>query len=102
MANAPLSPRSYDVGDVVRATASFKVGGVLTDPSTITFKYKNPTGTIATKLYSLGEVTKDSTGIFHYDLPVDAAGTWYYRWSSTGTAAGAAEVQMQVRESEFS
>lgn len=101
MANAPMSPRSYDVGDVVRSTATFKVAGVLTDPTTVTFKYKSPSGTIVTKTYALSEVTKDSTGIYHYDFTVDAAGTWFYRWISTGTAAGASEVQIQVRKSEF-
>lgn len=101
MANTTLSGRTYDIGDSVRTTATFKVGGVLTDPTTITLKYKNPAGTTVTKTYALSDVVKDSTGVYHFDFTTDTAGTWFYRWEGTGAAKGAAEVQIQVRASEF-
>ena len=101
MATTPLSGRSYDVGDVVRATVTLKQDTVLTDPTTLTFKYKDPAGVVLTKTYALSEVIRKSLGVFYFDFTVTASGTWFYRWVSTGTAAGAAEVQILVRKSQF-
>lgn len=99
---APIGTREYDVGDVVRTTATFKVGGVPTDPTAVTFKYKKPDGTIVTKIYGTdSEVVKDSTGTYHFEISVTASGSWSYRWASTGTAAGASERKFLVRASEF-
>lgn len=98
----PIANREYDEGDVVRITATLKVSGVLTDPGTLRFKYKNPAGTITTKVYGTDvDLVKDSVGTFHFDLTLSTQGTWWYRWESTGTAAGAKERRIQVRPSEF-
>lgn len=99
MANTPLSTRTYDVGDTVRAKVTFKVGGVLTDPATVAFSFKDPAGSVTNQ--QAGNIVKDSTGNYHSDFTVNAAGSWYYRWVGTGPASGAAEVRVQVRTSEF-
>lgn len=98
----PIGMREYDVGDVVRTTATFKVGGVLTDPTVLSFKFKTPAGVTTTKVYGIDiEVVKDSVGVYHYDVSLSASGVWSYRWVSTGTAAGASERKMLVKTSEF-
>lgn len=101
MSNPILNPE-YIEGDLIRVTAKFKVGTVLTDPTTVKVKVKNPAGTITTKTYLTdAEVVKDSAGIYHYDITLNASGSWWYRWESTGAAAGAREYRVQVRPSEF-
>lgn len=98
----PIANREYDEGDTVRTTATFKVGGVLTDPSTLVLKYKTPAGVITTKTFGTdAEVVKDSVGVYHFDLTLSAQGDWWYRWQSTGTAAGVKERRVYVRPSEF-
>ena len=99
---APIGMREYDVGDVVRTTAKYRVSGVLTDPTILSFKFKTPAGVTTTKVYGVDlDVVKDSVGVYHYDVSLATSGVWAYRWVSTGTAAGAVERKMLVKTSEF-
>lgn len=102
MPNVPISGKVYDVGDGVRTTATFTVNGALTDPSTVTFKYKSPANVVVTLAYGTDvAVVRDAVGTFHCTFTASASGSWFYRWVGTGDAAGAAERMVQVRESEF-
>jgi len=90
---------TYWEGATVRLSATFKVSGTLTDPTTVTLKTLNPSGTTAT--YTLGdsEITKDSTGTYHKDVEASVVGTWVYRWIGTGAAAGVDEAAFIVTAS---
>lgn len=87
---------SYDVGDLVRIKATFKdLNDALADPTTVTCEYKKPDGTVIS-----GDATKESTGVYRYDVAPDAAGTWYYRMSGIGNVQAASESRFIVRKSE--
>jgi len=102
MAVAPIGTREWDIGDVCQTTVQFKVGGVLTDPTTIQFRQKTPAGVATTYTYgSDTEIVRDGVGIYHFDISLSASGDWKYRWASTGTAAGATERRVYVKQSEF-
>lgn len=93
----------YDIGDAVRAIVRFTdTSKTLVDPSAITGKFKNPSGT--TTIYEYGvdaELVKSETGVYYIDIPIDTSGLWYYRYEATGTYTGAVEGYFKVRESEF-
>ena len=92
----------YDVGETVEATVHIYVNNVLTDPSTLTFKYKDPAGAISTKVYSIdGAVSKQSQGVYQGVFPVTTGGDWYFGFFSTGTAAGAGWRRVHVRPAQF-
>ena len=91
----------YDKNDLVRISATFTVASVNTDPTTVSLKVQDPSGNEATYTYALGQVTKDSTGNYHYDLAIDESGYWYYRWEGTGAVVSAAEAHLLVRRTEF-
>ena len=91
----------YDKGDLVRLTATFTVSSVNTDPTAIALKVQDPSGNEATYTYALGKVTKDGTGLYHYDLSIDETGYWYYRWEGTGAVVSAGEAHLLVRRTEF-
>lgn len=94
---------TYDVGDVVPVTAEFTVGGIFTDPTTVTLKIRRPSGVIDTKVYGVDAgVIRDSAGKFRYDIAVDEPGIWHYRWVGTGPAAAAHESRLVVVLSRFS
>jgi hypothetical protein len=95
------SPNTYDKGDLVRLTATFTVSSAVTDPTTITLKVQDPSGNEATYTYALAQVTKVSTGVYRYDLTIDEAGYWTWRWAGTGTVVAASESYLLVRGSEF-
>ena len=94
-------------GDQVRITGEFRnrSTGVLTDPTTISLKVKDPQDTTTTYTYAGATITKTSTGLYYYDLTIpddeDSEGTWHFRWVITGTLTGASEGKFKVVESEF-
>lgn len=92
---------AYDIGDVVRVTTTFTKLGVVTDPTTVTFRVKPPSGTLVDYVYGTdANVAKVSTGVFRVDVDVDAAGTWYVRSIGTGTAEGVEEIAFYVEPAQ--
>lgn len=94
---------SYDKGDVVRCSVEFRNNSeVLSDPSVVTFKVKNPAGTVTTYVYGTDiAVVKDSTGMYHVDIEIDSVGIWYYRFIGSGTLKAASEAKFTIKQSEF-
>ena len=84
---------AYDLGDTRRLSAAFTVAGnspPATDPTTLTFKMREPDGTVTTYVYVTdAEVVRDSLGNFHVDWLLAQVGRHTYRWVDTGTAAEA-------------
>lgn len=75
----------FVVGDVVTLDNEFAVDGVLTNPTTTTLTVTKPDGTAA--VYTGGQLTNPSAGVFSKDVTTDQAGTWAYKWVGTGAAA---------------
>lgn len=71
---------------------------VAVDPTTVALSVKAPNGTVTTYTYALAEIIKDSTGNYHKDLPISAAGTYRYRWTSTGTGQASEESWFVIRQ----
>jgi len=91
----------YDVGDLVRCSVECRtLAGVLSDPTTLAFKHKDPSGNVATLTYPTG-IVKLSTGKFYYDLAIDEGGFWSIRWNATGVVDAAGEKQLTVRATAF-
>lgn len=89
--------KHYDVGDLVRASATFRgLDGVAADPTAVVGKYRDPSGNIST-----ASVTQDSVGGYHFDIDVDEAGTWYYRFAGTGAIQAAGEKSFVADTSHF-
>ena len=87
----------YTLGGLLRMPATFKVGTVLTDPTTITFKYLKPSAVLVTLIYGTdAALVKDSTGKYHVDLDLDEAGLWKWRYWSTGAVQAAAQGDFRV------
>lgn len=93
---------SYVIGDLVRLKVTWRdAAGALVDPTTITCRVKNPAGTVTVYTYALGQVVRESIGVYHYDVDTSALnGTWSYRWEGTGAAVGAEEGDVLVNASK--
>ena len=102
--NSPDTPaNTHDLGDLVRVSAEFSDVATETalDPDVVKLSVRAPG--IATVTYTYGvdaEVVKDSTGNYHADLNASVAGTWYYRWFSTGEGQAADEKSFIVADHE--
>lgn len=75
-------PTIHDNGAPVSALV-----GTATDPTAVSAKVKDPTGTITT----YGSPAKDSTGNYHQDITPAIAGIWYYEWVGTGVVVAQGE-----------
>lgn len=94
---------AYIPGEVARISLTVAdAAGVAADPGALLLKLKSPSGTVTTYTYGVGaELTRDSLGNYHADLPLDAAGPWAYRWELSAPNAGAAEGVIVVQKSRF-
>lgn len=94
---------TYDIGDKVRIQGAFSdLSGAAVDPTTVECSVREPDGTITTYAWPADpEVVRLAVGEFAFDLPVDAAGVWAYRFAGTGPGHAAGERQFAVRRSYF-
>jgi uncharacterized protein YfaS (alpha-2-macroglobulin family) len=87
----------YKKGQKVRCSVNFKVADVLTDPTTVTFKSKKPSGTITPLVYLTDvAVVKDAVGQYHVDVTTDEKGEWNFRFEGTGTCVAVEEAAFNV------
>jgi hypothetical protein len=93
-------PNMYDQGDGIKLSASFTVGGVATDPTTVSLTYRTPDGTETVLTYAGGGVTKDSTGNYHVVLTASQAGSTVYQWDGTGADIASISGSFFVRGQE--
>lgn len=83
-------------GGQVHCAVYFTKDGVLTDPTTVTFKWRIGAGAVTTYVYPAAQVVKDSPGIYHVDLPVNTAGMYYVGFYATGTVVAVDEDSFNV------
>jgi len=90
---------TYMVGNQIKCQATFTVGGTATDPTTITARVKDPTGTITVYTFALATVTKTATGIYNVSVTMNLAGSWWVRWEGTGTVVATEEESVIISDS---
>ncbi len=93
---------TYDIGDYVRISSTFTQGGTVLDPTTVTLVLRAPDATSTTYTYAGATIIRESQGVYHVDVSVTAAGTYRYRWTTTGTGASSEEGWYQVRSRRVS
>src|SRR4051812_25030190 len=88
----------FDKGALVRVTTTFTspTTGAVVDPTTVTFKYRNGTGSITSWTVTAGQIVKASTGVYHADIDTTGEGTWHWAFYGTGTNQGAKEGSFDV------
>jgi hypothetical protein len=97
-------PREYLIGTMPRLAVTFKdPDGVAVLPTTVRFKFKRPGGGVTTWTYgSSAEITRnETTKEYAVALSADEAGTWIYRWESSGNHQSAAERKFTVTPSQL-
>ena len=88
----------YKLGQKVRCTVTFTVDGVLTNPTTVTAKIKDPSGNVTTYVYGTdAALVRDSTGVYHVDVVTDKKRQWHFRFEGTGTCTAVEESAFGVR-----
>lgn len=97
-----MTSGGYTLGDGFRLVATFTVNDVATDPTTITFKLKDPDDIVTTYVYGVGaDVVRTGVGVYYLDVTVSKAQTWYWRVVGTGAVIAAAEGSFAGIVSQF-
>lgn len=78
-------------------------GGVAqpTDPSEVVVRVKPPNAAAVVYRFSLDEVEKEETGVYHLDVSLDRSGVWYVRGEGTGAVEAAKTETFRVRNDPF-
>ena len=91
---------NYDVGDLVKVIGTFTdpdAGDALIDPTAVFLSVKDPSGNLTTFEYDVDDdITRESEGVYSAEIDCDEAGTFYYRWFSTGLGKAAEEKSFKV------
>jgi hypothetical protein len=95
----------YAVGALVKVAAVFRnpaTNGLL-DPTGVQFKFKHPVlGIVTTYVYGTdAQLVRDSQGMYHVTISADAAGHWYWKFTSTGTGQAAQKGYFTVESDDF-
>lgn len=93
-----VTVNKYNIGDLVRATGIFTDSdGTQVDPTTVTVYVKDPSSNVSELVYGVDtDVIKSDTGAYYYDITIDEAGNWYYRWKGVGAAVAADQERFYV------
>lgn len=91
------------IGSMLQTEAKFKdVSGTYIQPLSVNLSYRRPNGTVVTT----ANVTANTTVVSGANVTtylgsvyLDEAGTWFFRWSSTGDYASAKEFEIDVTTS---
>lgn len=93
----------FEFGSEVRFTETFTnlITGAVADPTTITLRLRDPSGTETSVTYAGGQIVRDSLGVYHYDFTPPASKVWAARWVATGSIVAADEFQFKILPSGF-
>jgi hypothetical protein len=81
---------------------SFKnVDGLATDPNEVYLRVMDPSGGVTEYAYTVGQISRDSTGEYWKSVILSSEGTWNYQWRGTGSITAATEGRLEVARSVF-
>lgn len=93
---------TYHTSQQVRLQSTFDLDGVLTDPGTITFKLKVPSGGVTTYVYGTdAQLKRASAGTYYVDYTISEEGVHSFRFVGTGAVVASNEQQFQSLDSAF-
>lgn len=95
------------IGTMARNSCEWRVpatpDAALTDPTTVGLQIRLPDASTVSSTYggasAAGTIVKDATGQYHADYLPATAGSYWVRWTGTGTAYAAFEYGFAVEAS---
>lgn len=95
-----MTTPAHDIGDLRRLTGQFKnIAGAVKDPTTITFKMREPDGVLTTHVFPT-VIVKDSIGTYHVDWTIAKAGRHVWRFEGVGALVATEEQDFYARRTE--
>jgi len=91
---------TYDIGDKVRETVTFKnASSAVADPTAVFCWKETPDGVSTKYTYSAatGDIVKVGTGVYYLDITTTGHGGYEVVWKGTGTVVASVEGWFSVR-----
>lgn len=89
---------SIYVGDAITASANWTVGGIPTDPDSVTLSYQGGLGQPATLTYGVdAQITRAAVGAYGATIVALSAGIFEIQWTGTGAASKTGVVKLVVQ-----
>jgi len=91
---------TYDIGDSVRETVTFKnASSAAVDPTVTKCHVEVPSGGVTSHIYavSTGQIVKTGTGVYYLDITTTGHGRYEVRWTGTGAVVASVEGWFSVR-----
>lgn len=94
---------TFNRGDLVRVSGTITdTSGSSIDPAAVFFVLRTPDGSEIEYLYGReADLKREEAGRYYIDIDCALAGTYYYRFYSTGAGQGAAEGAFKVERGAF-
>lgn len=97
-----MATKEYEVGDIILLTGTFTdATHTLVDPTTVTVKVSDPTGTITILTYAGGTVARQSLGVYTATFTAAKSGPHHYEFASTGPVQRALSSGFSVKLTPF-
>lgn len=93
----------YPLDTAVTVTETFRILGVPTDPTTVTYKLQDPEGVTTTYVFGVdAEVTNPSVGVYLLETPAcTIPGTWLYEIVGTGAVVATGQGDFTILQSSI-
>ena len=91
---------TYDIGDSVRETVTFKnASSAAADPTAVKCHVLKPSSTTASFIYavSTGTIVRTGTGVYYLDITTTGHGEYGIRWDGTGAVVASVSGWFSVR-----
>lgn len=89
---------SLYVGDAITVTANWTVGGIPTDPDSVTLSYQGGLGQPTTLTYGVdAQITRAAVGAYGATIIALSAGIFEFQWTGTGAASKTGVVKLVVQ-----
>jgi hypothetical protein len=89
-------PGPYELGQLVSLSATFRTGGTVEDPTTVTMTLKKANQPLQTFVFGASNIERLSKGVYRLAVTSDVPGVWKYRWIGTGLVETSAKNQFIV------
>lgn len=89
---------TFRIGQLIELAGEIRnLAGALADPTTVTFRIREPDGTLTAKIHGTDpELEKTATGRYRIEWPATMNGVHWYRFEGTGAVQAAEEASFTV------
>jgi hypothetical protein len=84
------------VGTRIASECSFRLAGVLVDPTTVVCRLRSPNRVLTTITYPAPDLVREDEGLYRCEFTAAVSGPWAVRWEGSGGVEAVGEQTVMV------